>query len=153
MRDLIDIVSERAVYRPGTVHPLKQVLKDLEKNPLAPYIRIFGEAANTPWNKIPSSIEAFIDLNDTKHFDKDARKQAMADLLRIAQQHYGSFDPYVSMTTRIGTHPTGRPVFEQVLWTCDVHARRWVIAKNKGKMTAAGRAGKPLSSLNQRSEE
>ena len=143
----MNIIGEKAVYTPSDVHPLHQVLDALRDSPLAPYIRIFGSAAKTPWDKLPGDIDAFVDLNEVK-LEPELRKQATADLLRLAEKHYGSFDPFVSVTKRIGTHPTGKPVFQQVLWTRDVYARQWVVAKHKGKLTAAGRAGTPLSSLN-----
>lgn len=134
-------LDERATYSPTDVHPLKQVLNDLKASALAPYIRIFGASAITPWEKLPKEITAFIDANEIKMGNED-RKMAIRELLTIAENNYGSFMPYLLITQRVGPK-----VFEQVLWTRNVHANGWVVAKNKGQMTAAGRAGTPLSAL------
>jgi len=132
---------------PADMTHIHNVLSALRKNPLAPFIRIFGSAGKVPPEKVPGDIDAFVDLSEVT-LDPQTRKQAVNDLLAIAFKNYGAFDPFILTKKNVGKDPDGKPIIHMKLWTRDDHAQSWIVANRGAALTKAGRAGIPLDQVN-----
>lgn len=96
-------------------------------------VNVFGSLIRGKDN--PFDIDCFLDLGDVE-FKSDDQLKPFVPLLRIAQKHYGSVDPFIIFSNRL-----------IVRSDC---ARGWVLARNRAELTAAMRAeGVPLQGVPQ----
>lgn len=95
----------------------------LAKNPLADRLLVFGSAADP--DREPKDIDVFVEA------DAFADERALRDLLRLAREHYGYFDPFLMQSG--------------ALFVRSSEATHWVRARNADVIAAAGRAGVPLA--------
>lgn len=136
MREYINLV-ESHVYSPKDIHPLEMVVDRLKSSAAAPYIRVLQS------DKLPVSLEIFIDLNQMK-LPRHEKEEAIREILSISKEFYGSLEPYVLNTKRINS-TDGKPVFKQALWKKNAKANGWVVVDKKSDIITKGRAGTDLS--------
>lgn len=116
------------------VTKLDRIVADLRKNPYAPEMKIFGEAA-TDNDEIPDEINVFIDTKNIQ-LDKPVAKEALADLIKISERFYNMVNPYVLIRGKV--------------YMRDPRATKLVQAPQMAarQMTAAGKTGVPLTLFN-----
>jgi len=111
---------------------LDTIIARLRETALAPWIRIFGSAAN-PAILLPGDIDAFVDMHEVT-LRGDERTDALKNLLQIALDggwsgNHGYFDPYV-LTSK------------NILFTrSDTGSLAWIHADTPETTIAAGQTG------------
>jgi predicted nucleotidyltransferase len=106
------------------------IFERLQASPLAPHIRVFGSAAIH--GSDPKDVDIFVDFN-VPSGKAEISRSGRADLLKIAKDFYGHFDPYFLVGS--------------TLFTRNAEATGWITAKNAPALIEAGKAGVSLSDL------
>lgn len=117
---------------------LDRIVTALKENPLAPWIRIFGSAANEV-DLIPGDIDAFVEL-DLVDLPKGIRHLAINQFLLLAVEggyhgNYGMFDPFLlDKNRKLFTRNEGTSRY----------STGWIAAEKQIAIAKAGRGGIPV---------